>query len=301
MRPLAASGPAPDSGSAPGSGSAPDFGSGAGFGADSGSGSGPASDHSPAAAMVLHGVVNASPDSLAGFSVVSTVDEARHRAEALAEAGCAGIDLGGAGSTPGAARVGIDEEWRRLDGKIEAIAALGLDLSVDTWQPEIMRRALDCGATIMNASDGMQNPAMAELAAERGVPVILPFLPGPDPKAVALVPGDPVEAITAWFRRSIPALEAAGVDRSQLILDPGTGFGPDDWAWEDRYLYQKRVYANLDALRAFGRPIYLPLPWKQTPQHDELLEMCVRSGFDYGRCHDPARVQAAITRLRANR
>ena len=255
----------------------------------------------PAAGMVLHGVVNASPDSLADFSVVSTVDEARRRAEALAEAGCAGIDLGGAGSTPGAARVGIDEEWHRLDGKIEAIAALGLDLSVDTWQPEIMRRALDCGATIMNASDGMQNPAMAELAAERGVPVILPFLPGPDPKAVAPVAGDPVEAITAWFRRSIPALEAEGVDRSQLILDPGTGFGPDDWAWEDRYLYQKRVYANLDALRAFGRPVYLPLPWKQTPQHDELLEMCVRSGFDYGRCHDPARVQAAITRLRANR
>lgn len=248
---------------------------------------------------VLHGVINASPDSLAGFSVVVTVDEARRRAEALAEAGCAGIDLGGAGSTPGAARVGIDEEWRRLDGKIEAIAGLGLDLdlSVDTWQPEIMRRALDCGATIMNASDGMQNPAMAELAAERGVPVILPFLPGPDPKAVAPVAGDPVEAITAWFRQSIPALEAAGVDRSQLILDPGTGFGPDDWAWEDRYRYQKRVYANLDALRAFGRPVYLPLPWKQTPQHDELLEICVRSGFDYGRCHDPTRVQAAITRL----
>ena len=281
MRPPTAPGTVPGSGL--GSGSAPE---------PRPAGSGSAPDRP--AAPVLHGVVNASPDSLAGFSVVSTVDEARRRAEALAEAGCAGIDLGGAGSTPGAARVGIDEEWRRLDGKIEAIAALGLDLSVDTWQPEIMRRAFDCGATIMNASDGMQNPAMVDLAAERGAPVILPFLPGPDPKAVEPVAGDPVEAITAWFRRSIPALEAAGVDRSQLVLDPGTGFGPDDWAWEDRYRYQKRVYTNLNALRAFGLPVYLPLPWKRTPQHDELLEICVRSGFDYGRCHDPARVQAVI-------
>ena len=241
-------------------------------------------------------MVNASPDSLARFSVVYTVDEARSRAEMLVEAGCCGIDLGGAGSTPAAARIGIDEEWRRLDGKIQAVAALGIDLSVDTWQPEIMRRALDCGATIINAADGLQNPAMVELAAERGVPVVLPFLPGVDPKAVEPVTGDPVEAIVAWFGDSIPALEGAGMDRSQLILDPGTGFGHDDWAWEDRYRYQKTVYTNLDALRTFGLPVYLPLPWKQTPQHDELLEICVRAGFDYGRCHDPDRVTEVIQR-----
>lgn len=253
------------------------------------------------APMLLHGVVNASPDSLADFSVATTVEAAAERAVELLEAGCAGIDLGGAGSTQFADRVDVEAEWRRLDCKVQALAALceprGACLSVDSWQPEVMRRALDCGATMINAADGLQNPAMLRLAAERDVPVVAPFVWGADPKASRHVTGDPVATICDWFRRSLPRWEAAGVDRGRLILDPGTGFGPPDWEWVDRYQYQKRVYENLDALRAFGLPVYLPLPWKQTAQHDELLEICIRSGFDYGRCHRPDRVLEAIERL----
>ena len=247
--------------------------------------------------------MNASPDSLADFSVATTVSAAAARAETLLDKGCVGIDLGGAGSTQAAERVDIDTEWSRLDGKVQALAELcrasGAALSVDSWQPEIMRRALDCGATMINASDGLQNPAMVRLAAEHDVPVVVPFVWGADPKASRRVDGDPVETICGWFRRSLGRWEAAGIDRSRLILDPGTGFGPPDWDWDDRYRYQKRVYENLDALRAFGLPIYLPLPWKQTAQHDELLEICIRAGFDYGRCHRPERILEAIERLGA--
>ena len=179
--------------------------------------------------MVLHGVVNASPDSLADFSVAITVDEAVARSELLLEQGCVGIDLGGAGSTEYADRVDIEEEWQRLDGKIQAISELGCELSVDTWQPEVMRRAFDVGATIMNAADGLQEPEMVDLAAELGVPVVLPFLSGIDPKALVPVQGDPVTRIVDWFGGAVSALEGAGVSRSQLIIDPGTGFGPADW------------------------------------------------------------------------
>ena len=251
--------------------------------------------------MRLHGVVNASPDSLAGFSVATTVEGAVTRAAQLLDQGCAGIDLGGAGSTQFADRVDIDTEWRRLDGKVQALAELcesrGVQLSVDSWQPEIMRRAIDCGATMINAADGLQNPGMVRLAAEHDVPVVAPFVWGADPKASRHVLGDPVEVICKWFDRSLHRWEAAGIERSRLILDPGTGFGPPDWEWPDRYRYQKRVYENLDALQAFGLPIYLPLPWKETDQHDELLEICIRAGFDYGRCHRPDRVLAAMRRL----
>lgn len=258
-------------------------------------------ESAPTRPMRLHGVINASPDSLAEFSVVRTVGQAVKRAEALLECGCVGIDLGGAGSTQFAAPVDIDTEWRRLDGKIQALAGLcdarAAALSVDTWQPEIMRRALDSGATMLNASDGLQNPAMRELAAERDVMVVVPFLWGADPKASRRVTGDPLETITGWFRRSLRRWDAAGINRDRLILDPGTGFGPPDWDWSDRYRYQKKVYSGLDALRAFGLPVYLPLPWKRTDQHDELLEICLRSGFDYGRCHRPERVVETMQRL----
>ena len=170
-------------------------------------------------------------------------------------------------------------------------------LSVDSWQPEVMRRALDCGATMINAADGLQDPAMVRLAAHSDVPVVVPFVWGADPKASRHVTGDPAEVICGWFRRSLRRWEEAGIERGRLIIDPGTGFGPPDWEWEDRYRYQKRVYESLDALRAFGLPIYLPLPWKQTAQHDELLEICIRSGFDYGRCHRPDRVLEAMRRV----
>lgn len=245
----------------------------------------------------LHGVINASPDSLADFSIAETVDAAVGRAELLIAQGCVGIDLGGAGSTPLADRVDIGEEWARLDGKVQAIAALGVELSVDTWQPTIMEKALDAGANFMNAADGMQQPAMIELAAERNVPVVLPFISGPDPKAMAFVEGDPYDTLLPWFDDAIARLIDGGVAESQIILDPGTGFGPANWAWEDRYHYQKQVYTELDRLRCFGRPIYLALPWKMEDGRRELLDICLRVGFDYGRTHRPEQVLAAQSEL----
>ena len=247
--------------------------------------------------MKLHGVINASPDSLADFSIALTVDAALERAMMLLDQGCVGIDLGGAGSTQFAERIELEEEWDRLDGKIQAIAALGIELSVDTWQPEIMERALDAGANFMNAADGLQNPAMVELAADRGVPVILPFLSGIDPKAMSFVDGDPIETILPWFEMTLTSLTNRGISESQLIVDPGTGFGPADWAWEDRRLYQQAVYSQLDRLRVFGMPIYMALPWKMDDGRRELLDLLLAVGFDYGRAHFPDQILAAKAEL----
>lgn len=205
----------------------------------------------------------------------------------LVEQGCVGIDLGGAGSTPHADRVALEEEWARLDGKVQAIAAMGVELSVDTWQPEIMARALDAGANVMNAADGLQNPAMVELAADRNVPVILPFLSGVDPKAMTFVEGDPMDTMLPWFEQSLRDITDRGVRESQIIVDPGTGFGPADWAWEDRRRYQESVYSQLDRLRVFGMPIYMALPWKMDDGRQDLLDILLEVGFDYGRTHIP--------------
>jgi dihydropteroate synthase len=247
----------------------------------------------------LHGVINASPDSLADFSIATTVEAAVARARLLLSQGCVGIDLGGAGSTPFASRVEIEEEWDRLDGKVQALAALDIELSVDTWQPEIMARALDAGANFMNAADGLQNPDMIALAADANVPVVLPFLSGIDPKAMEIVDGDPIETIMPWFERRLTEVTDAGVRMEQLIVDPGTGFGPADWAWEDRFLYQQQVYRNLDRLRVFGLPIYMALPWKFDGGRMDLLDILLRVGFDYGRAHRPDRILARIAELEA--
>jgi len=168
---------------------------------------------------------------------------------------------------------------------------MNASFSVDTWQPEIARRGFAAGATWMNAADGLQNPEMVDLAAEVGCQVVLPFLSGEDPKALGHVTGDPMAVIVSWFDDTIRRVVNAGVKRSRLVLDPGTGFGPADWAWEDRYRYQKAVYSKLAKLRSFNLPLYIALPWKETSQHDELLEIVLGFGVEYGRAHFPAKVR----------
>ena len=62
-----------------------------------------------------------------------------------------------------------------------ALAALGVDVSIDSWRPEVVRRALEAGATVINAADGMQTDAMWQVAADFDVPIVVPFLSGPEP------------------------------------------------------------------------------------------------------------------------
>ncbi len=246
--------------------------------------------------MRLFGVVNASPDSLHAESIVGSPTAAMDRAVALLADGADAIDLGGQGSTDVAEVVDWTIEWSRLQAIVPRLATLGVDLSVDTWRPEVATRALAAGATVLNAADGMQQEAMWAVAAEHGVPVVLPFLSGPDPRSMTMVQSDPIDAIVEFFEARLVTASRYGM-RERCILDPGTGFAPPNWPWEQRYLYQKDVYTRLDELRVFGLPLYIALPWRRTDQHDELLEIVVRQQPEFGRVHHPERVRQLEQRL----
>jgi dihydropteroate synthase len=246
--------------------------------------------------MRLFGVINASPDSLHTDSIAHSPEMAVRRALELLAQGADAIDLGGQGSTDIAEVVEWSVEWSRMEAIIPKLAALSVDISVDTWRPEVATRALAAGATVLNAADGMQQEAMWKVAAEHGVPIVVPFLSGADPRSMKLVEGDPVEAITDFFEARLSTAVRYGV-RARCILDPGTGFAPPNWPWEQRYQYQKEVYSRLDELRVFGLPLYVALPWRRTDQHDELLELVVRQQPEFGRVHHPERVRAIERRF----
>jgi dihydropteroate synthase len=241
--------------------------------------------------VFLYGVINASPDSLHTESVVGSVDDALRRARQLLADGADGLDVGGQGSTDVAEVVDWRVEWARLESIVPALAALGVPLSVDTWRPEVAERALTAGATVLNAADGMQHDAMWRVAAEHEVPIVVPFLSGPNPRMMERVTDDPVRLLLEFFEARLADADRFGA-RKRCILDPGTGFAPPDWAWEDRYAYQKAIYSRLGELRRFDLPLYVALPWRRTDQHDELLEIVVRQQPEYGRVHHPDRVRA---------
>lgn len=240
--------------------------------------------------MFLYGVVNASPDSLNSDSIATTAKAAVARAQQLLADGADGIDLGGQGSTDNATVVPWEAEWERLSEIVPALAQLGVPMSIDSWRPEVTRRALAAGASVINAADGMQSEAMWEVAAEFDVSIVLPFLSGPNPREMDHVLTDPVDTLVGFFTGQLAMADRYGL-RHRCIIDPGTGFAPSNWPWEERYLYQKHVYSNLDALRVFELPLYIALPWKETVQHDELLEIVVGQQPEYGRAHYPAKVR----------
>ncbi len=236
-------------------------------------------------------MVNASPDSLNADSIVSDVPTALARARKMLAEGANGIDLGGQGSTDAATVVGWETEWARLSDIVPALATLGVPLSVDTWRPQVARRALESGATLLNAADGMQSDEMWAVAAEFDVPIVLPFLSGPNPREMQHVTADPVATLIEFFDARLADADRFGM-RHRCLIDPGTGFAPSNWAWEDRYVYQKIVYSNLSELRRWGLPLYIALPWKDTQQHWELMEIVVRQQPEYGRVHYPGKVRA---------
>jgi len=248
--------------------------------------------------VFLYGVVNASPDSLAGDSIATTPEAAVARARQLLADGADGIDLGGQGSTDIAAVVDWTDEWSRVEHLIPALAGLGVEVSIDSWRPEVVRRALDAGATVINAADGMQTDEMWQVAAEYDVPIVVPFLSGPNPREMALVEHDPIAVMIDFFEQRLAHADRFGL-RARCIVDPGTGFAPSNWPWEDRFVYQKQVYSNLDELRRFGLPLYIALPWKETAQHDELLDIVVRQRPEFGRAHYPAKIRAVERRHEA--
>ncbi|SVE40300.1 uncharacterized protein METZ01_LOCUS493154, partial [marine metagenome] len=107
--------------------------------------------------------------------------------------------------------------------------------------------------------------------------------------------GDPVQAIVDFFTDRLAVADRDGLT-DRCIIDPGTGFAPPNWPWEQRFAYQKRVYSNLGELRRFGLPLYIALPWKETVQHDELLDIVLRHRPEYGRAHYPAKIREAEER-----
>ncbi|MFM8531617.1 MAG: hypothetical protein ACKOD2_18475, partial [Ilumatobacteraceae bacterium] len=125
---------------------------------------------------------------------------------------------------------------------------------------------------------------------------VVPFLSGPNPREMTMVRADPNAVMQDFFEARRADADRFGM-RARCIKDPGTGFAPANWPVEERYLYQKQVYSNLGELRRWDLPIYIALPWKDTPQHWELMEIVLAQRPEYGRAHYPDKVREVEHRL----
>ncbi|HET7026522.1 MAG TPA: dihydropteroate synthase [Candidatus Limnocylindrales bacterium] len=257
------------------------------------------------------GIVNVTPDSFsgdgllaggertsaaapaAGRIVARAVDQARE----MVEQGADVLDVGGESSRPGHADVDAAEERRRVVPVIAGIrnALPDAPISIDTTKAEVAEAALDAGADAVNDVWGVAaEPALLALVAERGVPIVLMHN-----RATARY-ADVAAEVVADLERAIEQALEAGVAWSQLIVDPGIGFGKT----ADQNL---ALLADLATLRALRRPILLGTSRKSTIGHvldlppQERVEgtiattvLGIAAGVDVVRVHDVrANVRAA--------
>jgi dihydropteroate synthase len=204
-------------------------------------------------------VVNVTQDSFYTESRTPTHDAAVAAGLRHLEDGAAIVDVGGESSRPGASPVPVDEELRRVVPVVRRLAAVPEAIvSVDTYKAEVARAAVEAGATLVNdVSGGSLDPAMPDVAAELGVPIIVGHLRGtPETMQHAARYSDVIREVRDELRERIDRLVAAGVEPGNLLIDPGIGFakGTEE---------SLTLIARLGELATLGRPIVIGVSRKR--------------------------------------
>ncbi len=190
------------------------------------------------------GVLNVTPDSFSDGGRFQDVSAAQAQAQALVAEGAALVDVGGESTRPGHIPVPADEEQARVLPVIAALAGLSVPISIDTYKASTAQAALRAGATIVNDVWGLQRePDIARVAADHGAPVMVMH------NRETIEPGiDIVADMLAFFERSLGIARRAGIADSDVVLDPGIGFGK---TWEQHLEALRR----LPEIKALGFPL----------------------------------------------
>ncbi len=195
-------------------------------------------------------ILNVTPDSFSDGGKYNSIELALAQVDKMIKAGVSIVDVGGESTRPGAPDVSLEEELRRVVPVIKAIREkYDVWISVDTSKAEVMRQAIDAGADLINDIRSLQEPGALEVAAEANLPICLMHMNG-QPRTMQVDPhyDDLMGDVSAFLEERIAACEAAGIDKSQLILDPGFGFGK---TIEHNY----HMLAHLEKFHEFGLPI----------------------------------------------
>ncbi|MFI6981922.1 dihydropteroate synthase [Embleya sp. NPDC050154] len=196
------------------------------------------------------GVVNVTPDSFSDGGLWFDSKAAITRGLALLDQGADLIDVGGESTRPGAGRVDVDEELRRVVPVVRELAAAGAVVSVDTTRVEVASAAVEAGARLVNdVSGGLADPAMAAYVADSGVPVVVMHWRGHSRgMQQRAVYADVVAEVRTELAERMEKVIAAGVHPDAIVLDPGLGFAKTaEHNWP--------LLAHLDALHELGRPL----------------------------------------------
>jgi dihydropteroate synthase len=195
------------------------------------------------------GALNVTPDSFSDGGLFFGTEAAVRRGLEMLGEGADLIDVGGESTRPGAAPVPAAEELRRVLPVVEALAAAGAVVSIDTAKAAVAAAALDAGAAVVNDVSALGDPDMARLVARADAGVVLMHMQG-TPRTMQDDPRyhDVLAEVAAFLSSRAEAALAAGIDRAAICLDPGIGFGK-------RLEHNLALLAGIPRLAALGYPV----------------------------------------------
>lgn len=249
------------------------------------------------------GILNVTPDSFFDGGKHNTVEEAIAHGIRLYEEGADLIDIGGESTRPGAAEVSVNEEIARVIPVIKALKKeIPLPLSIDTKKSIVAAAAVEAGASLINDVSGFSSPEMVKVAVESQSPICVMHMQG-TPKTMQYNPSYPkgiTAELTDWFTKKIEMLTEMGIQKEQIILDPGIGFGKtvDD---------NLEILHNLQRFKALGCRLLIGLSRKSfltkitglpsteaLPPTIAMNTVALMQGADIIRVHDVAEHRAVV-------
>jgi len=198
---------------------------------------------------LVMGIVNVTPDSFSDGGLLASSAGAISHAETLFEEGAHILDVGGESTRPGATSLSADEEWQRIRPVLQQVVKWGIPVSVDTYHPQTMKKALDLGVDIVNDVWAFRQKGALEAVASSRCGLCMMHMHG-EPATMQLHPmvGNVIGELSGFFQTQLALIDEVGIDQSRVVLDPGIGFG-------------KTVEQNFEILRKqsqllhFGQPL----------------------------------------------
>lgn len=206
----------------------------------------------------IMGVLNVTPDSFSDGGKFYSLEKAVSQALKMVEEGADIIDIGGESTRPGSQPVTLEEEIQRVIPVIETLAKkMQIPISVDTYKSQIVQKALEAGAEMINDISGLRfDSEMAKLAAKYNVPVIVMHIKG-TPQNMQENPyyENVIKEIKDYFEERINFADSMEIKEENIILDPGIGFGK-------RFEDNLAILKNLKEFKKLERPLLVGLSHK---------------------------------------
>jgi dihydropteroate synthase len=199
------------------------------------------------------GILNVTPDSFSDGGQFDSTSAAVEHGLRLTDEGADLLDIGGESTRPGAVPVSLDEELRRVLPVVRELARqTRVPISIDTSKAEVARQCLEVGASIVNDVSGLTlDPDMPRVCRESTCGVIVMHMRG-TPQTMQIDPryDDVLAEVCRYFRCRLDELEAAGVSRERVVLDPGIGFGKTAE-------HNLELLSHIAELQTLGRPVLI--------------------------------------------